>query len=243
MATVLDLSTAALQDLGVLAANESPPAADANYCLSTLNRLVDQWAAERLMMYAVTRSTWAITSGDGSYTIGSGGNINIPWPVYVQNVQFVDESTDAPYTEYPMSMLTDDAWAAVPQKDLESNLPTCWYLDRAYALGLGNLRLWPIPTNSDLVGVIYAATQVSEFTALTQTVYLPPGYRELIVTALAARIAPAFNQTGMVPALNDVADKAKRIVKTSNTRILDMSFDSAVLPQGGRYYFDIYSGQ
>ena len=46
MATVRDIVTAALQELGVIAAGETPSDSDAQIGLSGLNDLVDQWAAE-----------------------------------------------------------------------------------------------------------------------------------------------------------------------------------------------------
>lgn len=61
MPTTLDIVTATLKELGVLAIGETAPAEDATDALDALNRLIDQWAAERLQIYTVTRNVVAIT--------------------------------------------------------------------------------------------------------------------------------------------------------------------------------------
>lgn len=239
MPTVLDLITASLQDLGVLAEGEVPSAAASSDALSALNRILDQQASERLMVYKVTRTTWSITANDGTYTVGSGGNVNIAWPQFIQHVNFIDTSQD-PDLEIPMTPLSDDAWAAVHQKSLTSPFPSCWYFDRNFATGLGTLNLWPVPTSANLSGALYAATQVSEFAAITDTVYLPPGYRDMLVSALAYRLAPSYGRADMLPALKELRDEARRIVKNANSPVMDMSIDAGALPSRGPVY-SIYS--
>ncbi len=188
MATVGDVITASLKDLGVLAAGEVPTAQDSADCLDGLNRLIDQWAAERLMIYTETRTTWTIVSGTQTYTVGVGGTVNIAWPSYIEHVNFQDTSV-TPTLEYQMQPLTDDAWSKLPQRTLQSPFPTCWYFD--YAFPLANLSLWPVPTSSTLQGVIYAPTAVTQFTSTATTISLPPGYWRMLVKNLAAEMAPA----------------------------------------------------
>jgi len=109
LATPNTIIYAALQDLGVLAAGETPSAEDSTFALEALNRLVDQWAAERLMMYTITRKTWTITASDGEYTVGDGGDIDIdPRPVHIEEVRLIDTSP-TPDAEYPLARLTPDA--------------------------------------------------------------------------------------------------------------------------------------
>lgn len=243
MATIGDLITEALQELGVVEAGGTPTGNDSALGLRKINDLIDQWAGERLMMFTVTRTTWSITASDATYTVGSGGNINIPWPTYIQHVQFIDTSMDEPQ-EFPMNPLTDDAWAAVAMKGLTSEYPTCWYFDSAYSSGLGTLNLWPVPTSSTLTGVIYAATQVSEFSALTTPVALPPGYRRMIVKSLVCELAPAFGRSGAVQLTQEHAKDAKTSVQRQNVRLFDMSIDRGALgvPSSGRYFWSIWSG-
>ena len=242
MATVAELGLAALQDLGVYGAGETASAEDSDYCLVTLNRLVDQAAAERLMMFKVTRSTWTISTTDGSYTIGPSANIAIPWPTYVEKVAYEDTAETTP-EEVQLTELTDQGYQSLSPKTLAAELPSHWYFDRAFdSSGQGNLILWPTPDSATLRGVIYAATQVAEFSAVTDTVALPKGYREWIVCELAARMAPAYNRLDVLPRLDQLAERARRTVKSANSRLVVLGFDAGATQGVGRRY-DIRTDQ
>ena len=76
MATVTDLITASLQDIGALAPGESIDSNLAQQALSTLNYMVNEWSNERLMIPYQTEIIHNITNGVLQYTIGPGGTIS-----------------------------------------------------------------------------------------------------------------------------------------------------------------------
>jgi len=237
MAEVRDIVTAALRELGVLASGEVATADEANSGLEELNRLVDQWAGERLLIYRVTRTTWTLVSATQVYTVGTGGTVNVVRPVYLDHVNFIDTST-SPDTEYKLTPLTDDAWAAIAQKALTGTLPTNWHYNPTFPTG--TLSLWPVPTSSTLQGALYAPQQVSEFASLDEVISLPPGYRRMLVKNLARDLAPSYDRP-VHPELKEEAIESKATVKRNNRRLSDLSFDAAVL--GGSGFFDIYTGR
>jgi len=236
--TALDVITGALQEIGVLAPEEVPTLSDATVGLRALNDLVDQWAAERLQIYAIVRTTWTIVASTQTYTVGSGGAVAIARPMYIDRVTFSDSTPTIPI-EYPLDLLTEDAWANVTQKTLTSPFPTSVYYSAAYPLGV--LSFWPIPTASTLSGVIYAPTAVTEFAALSTAVALPPGYRRMIVKNLAADLCSSFERE-LTPSLIRDAEESKHVVSRSNKRLMDMSIDIGALGQGGGFSYDIRSG-
>lgn len=245
MATVLDIATAALQRLGVIDATETPSSADSSYALSTLNLLVDKWGTEKLLTFSTTRSTWTIVSGTAAYTVGSGGAVNITRPPihFIEHVRFQDTSV-SPTLEMRMDPLTVDAYAAIPQKDTTSNYPTAYYYNPTWSSGLASLTLYPVPTSSTLQGVIYYDPfPVSEFTALSDSVSLPPGYRLMMVTNLAMEMAPAY-KVKEVGILAEQARDSKAWVKRGNNKLMDLWVDAGALADGlnrwGRY--SIYTG-
>jgi hypothetical protein len=223
MATVADLITGSLQDLGSIAAGETPSAEDAAFGLSRLNSLLEQWATESLTAFKQVRSTWNIVSGDGSYSVGSGGNVNIARPAanHIEAVCYQDTAT-SPTQEYPLEGLTDDAWSRIPQKDLTSETPTCWNYGPTYPLG--TLDLWPIPTSTTLQGVIYVRTAVASFSLVTDSVSLPPGYERALRTNLALEMAPAF-QVQPNPLLVRAAQESLAALKRANWVMTDLSTD------------------
>ena len=215
------------------------PAEDADDAFNALNRMVGQWAAERLQIYAITRSTWAIVSGTSTYTVGTSGTVNIARPVFIDTVKFQDTSPTLT-TEYQISPLTDAAYEGLVLKTLTSPFPSAYWYNPTFPTG--TLVLWPTPTSATLQGVIYAATAVTAFAALTTTVSLPPGYEELIVTGLALRLATPYARQ-VDPSLRERFMEARAIVKRANARLMDLRFESAALV--GNYpgaSWSIYTG-
>lgn len=231
----------AMQEIGALSQGEVPSASESADVLAAFNRLRDQWAAERLMIYTATRTTWNITASDPTYTVGTGGNVNIAWPDYIDAVNFQDTSI-SPTLEYTMRSLTDDGWARLAVKDLTSPYPQSWYYDRAYPLG--NLTLYPVPTSATLQGVIYVPTAIGAYAAESDTLALPPGYARAIVKALACDIAPMFERADAVQLLSQQAEEALQAVKARNLPLTDLRVDPGALVQGGagRWLFDIRQG-
>lgn len=235
MTTARDIATAALQKIGVLFAGETPSAADSALALSTLNELIDQWAAERLLIYVPNaRTVWTIAASDGEYSVGSGGDVDIVRPVFVNQINYQDTSLD-PTQEFPLNELTDAAWASLTPKDLTSSLPTSYYYDPTFgANGRATLYLWPIPTSSTLEGVMYAPTAITELATLDTTLSLPPGYRNFMTHALAEEIAPEFGRQ-VSASLSRAAAHTKGIVMRANVRMADLSMDAGALVQSRRW--------
>ena len=76
---------------------------------------MDSWAAERLQIFQVVRTTWTITSGTQTYAVGTSAVVNVARPVYIDHINFQD-TTPSPDQEYQLDPLTEDAWASIGQK-------------------------------------------------------------------------------------------------------------------------------
>src|SRR5438309_11784869 len=48
--------------------------------LTALNLLLDSWNADRLNIYNIAANTYALTAGQQTYTMGTGGNFNTTRP-------------------------------------------------------------------------------------------------------------------------------------------------------------------
>ena len=237
--TWAELGTLSLRRLGYLAAGETAASEDAAHVFQTLQVLINSMATERLTIHEVTRSTWTITSGDGSYTVGSGGDVNIARPMFVQAINYIDTSQD-PDLEIPMGLLTDDAYAAIPQKSLTAVYPSYAHYNPTFgSTGRATITLWQVPTSSDLLGCIYAPTAVVEPTSSSATIYLPPGYLRYLRDTLAIEVAADFDAI-ISPELVESARKATADVKRSNLRLADLYIDAALAPNYHRS--NIYTG-
>jgi hypothetical protein len=240
--TYRDLITAALKRIGVVGAGQTPSSEDASDALLRLNALLDSWATERLFVPSITRTTWTIVSGTGSYTVGSGGDVNIARPVFVQDIRFQD-TNQSPTLEMPLEWLTDQAYANIALKTQQARYPTTVYYNPTFTgAGYATITLWPIPTLSTLQGVIYAPTTLVQVASLDTTVSLQPGYAWMIQENLAAMLAPEWGiQTP--PELRESAITAKANIKRANTRLVEQAtMEGNYFGRSGGIY-NIYADQ
>ena len=241
--TVQQLITASLQDLRIIQTGETASADDSTFALSRLNDWINSLATEDLTVYTITRKTWTLSTA-ASYTIGSGGTIDVArptGPMAISNIGFQDTSV-SPVIEYNLGpVLTEDGYAAIAQKALTSVYPQNFYYNPTYTSGLGVIIPYPIPTSTTLQGVIYVQTPVEEFTALSDTIALPPGYRRFLRLGLAKELSSAFD-AGLTPELQMAAMEAKADIKRANMRLSDLSSGVAgVLFGGAGPHYNIYS--
>lgn len=218
----------------VLAEGETATASQANDALGMLNRMLDQWAAERLQIPFRARTVASLTANDGEYTVGTSADFNVLRPAYIDEVRFVDTST-SPDTEYPLHKLTDEEYAAITQKALTNTYPQAWWYNPTFATG--TLIFWPVPTSTTLQGVIYHPNALNYPATLATTVNVPPGYEELMVTNLALRLAAQFGRQ-VPPDLRERAMHARSVVQAMNLRPMEMRVGADGL-FGNRGYFNI----
>jgi hypothetical protein len=239
MATVLDLVTDALTEIAAYSPGQTLPYEATEQARRRLNQFLNTCAAENLSIFAVTRTVSPIVPSQASYTIGTGGNINIPRPVFIEHIAFQDSSPTIP-TEYPLGgPLTEDAWAGIVLKSMTSPFPSSAYYSPTFPTG--TLYPWPIPTSSTLSWVIYHWAAVSEFATLATTVSLPPSYEEFLVTNLALLLAPSYEKQPH-PVLVQRARETKAVLMRANVRMRDLSFDAGALIGNARGRMNIYQG-
>lgn len=229
---VNDLITRGMFDLGLLQEGEVPTAQQALDGFNALNDWIDSLGPDTLTIYTVTRTTWTITTA-ASYSVGTGGDINIARPISpdrIENIGYVNNNFPTPVEIQLGPCLTEDAYALIPIKTYSVPYPTNFYYSPTFPYG--TLIPFPIPSSAGLLGVIYTKTAISEFTALTQTVSVPPGYRRFFRSQLAMELAPVFDVQPSA-ALVRIASLSEQAVKTGNVRPMDMTSDAANLFRGG----------
>lgn len=238
--TVRDVATRALRLLGVLGPSEVPDAYQGAIALESLNDWLDQGKADRPRIYTVARDTATLTPSATSFTVGSGGTINIARPTYLDRVALVDNSV-SPAVETPLGrLLTDDEYAAIPNKALTSTRPQAAYYRPDFPLGV--LIPWPISTGASLLWAIYHPVSVEEFSTINDSVSLPPGYRLMLITKLALMLAPIF-QRDVPPTVLRMAAEAEAIVARANERPRDVMFPAEALFGSGGGGFNFWSGR
>lgn len=240
--SVESMITSVLKRINVLQAGETISAEDLADGFQRFGDFIDGLANERLMMYQMVRSTWTLNATKGvpgnPYTVGPSGDVNIARPIWIDHVNYNDTS-QTPTLERPLSLITSDAYAAIPLKTLTSPLPGMVYYEPSFPTG--SLYIWMVPTSSTLQGVIYAPTAVVRYGSPSDLIALPPGYNRFLRDNLALEFWPEWRENVPVdPTLVQSAMESKKQIKTANLRQLDLSIDPALLIRRGVRY-SIYS--
>lgn len=231
--TALDIISSALRLDGVLASGEVPNNAEAQDALVVLNDMLNQWNAERLMVFTIARQVFSLVPTQQLYTMGVGGNFNVPRPARIESASILSLQNPAQPMELPIEIVSETGWQNIPVKDVVSSLPqVMWDGDE---FPLRNLSFWPIPTVPVSV-VLYTWTALSSFPDLSVTdLTFPPGYAKAIRFCLALDLAPEYGKT-VAPDVAAQAIIAKAVVKSINMPTYELHSDVALInPYGGRY--------
>jgi len=178
---VNEIVSDALTEIGKLGLGQTPDSAVAQFCLGKLNRLLDLWNAKRRAVYADVFDTLTLTSALQPHTIGpnSATFTEAIRPVSIEAAQVIVDDQASIVT------IRDAAWWATnTDKARTSERPTDLYYDPAWPNG--NLYLWPV---LDGAATLEIRTRVQlGAVLLTDTFWMPPGYREAITLTLAEQI-------------------------------------------------------
>lgn len=229
-----DLITASMRLIGAVASGETIAASEASDGLSSLNRLIDSWANESLVIYNDVTEEFNLTPSQQSYTIGSGGNFNTVRPMKYLDAKFKVTST-TPNAEYPLNELTLSEWASVRQKTLSTNISTDIYFDVNYPLD--TIYLYPVPSAAAKL-VLYTRKQLSNISTLDTNISLPPGYERALVYNFAVEISPEYGKPPSELVMM-IANESKAALKRNNHKEMHLRVDEALVePQR----FNIYTG-
>jgi len=221
---------AAMQQIGALTSGETASADESTDVLAAINRLLASWSLERMNVYTLTITATSLTTGTQTYTIGSGGTINVARPVrYEKATCLIANANSSGKWVLPVEIVDINGWMARTERAALAAAPTLMYPDMAFPLT--TIYLHPIPTFTGTAPQLELTTwaQLQTIANLTPTDYtFPPGYDRAIIFNLALEIAPMFGAT-VNPMVAQVAAESKAALRMANI----------ALPQGN----DPISGQ
>lgn len=227
----------ALDVLGAIEPGESLSDDEAQRALRALNKMLDSWSLESLYIYDITTISHTLTVNDGSYTIGSGGDINTTRPVAIRQA-WLEETTGSETVRYDLEVVRQFSWNTIEVPTTTSNIPEKLFYDPQWPLGVVNL--YPVPTEA-LTLYMDAELQLSQFSALTTSFSFPPGYYRAMQYNLARELAGPFNLS-MSREAEAIRKEAMGNVKRRNIRPLPATVDEGLLRHGGASY-DINRGR
>lgn len=214
--TPLSLIKRALKKSGVTGVGQTPSADDTQDAFDDLNDMMGQWARKRWLVYSL-RDESLVSTGQQSYSIGPGGNFNIPRPDRLEDAYMRQLFTSPSLqSDYPLRVLqAREDYDRVRLKTLTA-FSGCIFYSPDYPLG----NLYPVPV---MPGSMYelhiiVKSPLGSFVSLTQTVNLPPEYNEALLYNLAARLRPSY-QLAPDPSIIALAEAALNVIKNENAQV------------------------
>lgn len=240
--TAFDLVKASMRLIQVSAADTDLTAAELDDGIQSLNRMLDQWGVEELMLYQVIRETFTLTQGTNPYTIGYGGVWNTVRPIKIVGAYLTLNNGSLP-VDYPMGILEAEDYNAIRLKTLSTNFPAYLYYQPSFPVA--EAYIYPVFAPNDPSTQGPATITLTSWKPLplitdpTCYIELPPGYWEAIVFNLAVRIAEEY-QFDIRATTVALAQNALRIIKRMNQRTPTLQTDTALMSDRFMRY-NIYS--
>lgn len=192
--TVRNLVTDSLMEIGVQAGGQSVSAEDADFCVTRLNQVFDNYNAMKEASYVLRFDIFPFVASQQSYTIGpedAGPDFIV---LYARPTRIVAASvvlvSVTPAVKTPITIRDYQWWDALSVDTVTSTFPTDVYYAPDWPLGV--LHFWPVPTVDENVELVTANTfgQVT----INDTLDLPSGYHSALMLTLAEDIAGAFGR-------------------------------------------------
>lgn len=238
--TTRDLLTETFQDLTILASGEPLSDDDANLGLNKLTRLLDNWNAERAGVYANRETTYTLTPNLNPHTIGPTG---ATWTTPQRPVSIDFASLVLPggsLSVYRTLNIRDSKWwAGLTVPALATSIPTDLHYEPTWPNG--SLYFYPVPN------VAYSMQLLTRIVladlALSDTLSLPPGYRDAIILTLGEMIALTYPPATPSP---EAAAKSRARIFANNDETPSLATTDSGIPRqggnGGGAWFDYRSG-
>jgi hypothetical protein len=208
MTTVTELITQALKDATVVGEGDSASSETMTDAFALFQQLMGQWQSSGKNVYAQVTSSFNAT-GALSYSIGTGGDVNITRPEKIDNVYWRLNTVDTPLT----MLNTYEEYLDLTTKTMSGDATYAFYLP---SYPLGTLYIYPQPTSGSFF--ITRTESLPTFTSITDTIVLPAKYILPIRFSLAELFSVTF-QTVISPAVSTMANRYRVSLRKSNTRV------------------------
>ena len=222
----VDLITAALYEINVLAQGEILQPGDAAWGLQKLQRLIDKINAQRQLIFAVEFDVYTLPIlsplANGDYppvTIGPSDLTPAPnftianRPVRLMSAAYILPGGTSNIDTH-IKVETEQWWASQTIKNLTSNISTHVYYEPTYPAG--SLYFWPVSTQANQVRLEWW-TGLAQAVGMTTNLTYPPGYWEFITTQLALSLCPSYEKQPNAELLK-LAAEAKSAITENNAQ-------------------------
>lgn len=213
MATLLsDLVRSSLRRAGITQLPGIVPSPDQfNELIPEFNRWMSSNNLDGHRVYQTSIDRYAMVPGQTSYFLGPTGDWNAPRPNFISRANVVILNASPEYRKH-VKLLSDAEWGRKGITELPGAWPYELYDDGS--VPDTKLYLYPYPTQvNDLE--LYTAQQIlPACAAITDTILLPDGYEQAIVTGFALQVESLY------PHDAKVADETRRQAVIAMQRVI-----------------------
>lgn len=194
--------------------------------VETFNEMMDFWRAQSWRVPCTSRTLFQLVPQQKIYTIGTvGADFTAPRPARILQAGLV-LTNQTPNPEWPLEVLTQEAYGYIRNKDWSSSWPIAVYYEQTYTANLGTFYFYPVPSVGHSVA-LWLEQSITEVQGLTTGLVLPPAHRKAIVENLALAIVARNPKTARPgPTLRSDAEDSLKVIEALNyrptTRISDV---------------------
>lgn len=214
MTTALVLVQDAMYTAGVLGqdgTSQPEAAADQQLALRFLQRMLDSWANESLLLYTTSQETLPMVANTATYSTALLSTPTRPVSVDGMYVLYAGVS-------YPIEMIGRDAYNQIGIKTVAAIPQYCYYNPD---MTQGSFTFFPVPY-ATMTAFVDCERVLTGTLTLATDVVLPPGYEEAIVASLAEAICRPFGRP-LTPDIARAAKEARARIKKRNVEFVELA--------------------
>lgn len=221
--TVLELIQEALLTFGAIGAGQTPPANITTSARVNLNMLLEKWLNMPTLAYTEQQS-FSVVQSTYSYVVGSGQTWDGNKPLKITKAYIRDSDG----YDHPLSIITEDEYMEIYDKDRESRPDCLFYLP---SNSTGTVYLYPSPDASYTI-YIKGPKAFTAYTGLTTTIDLPAGYLHALKWNLAIELIFNYEREPTAFMLKMANDSLSEIKRTNLPKPRQLAFDGAFCGNG-----------
>lgn len=180
--TVQQLIEASLTQCGRLGIARGAGAAESASCLGFLNRLIDNYNAQRWFVVGLDQVAVTITSGTRSYALATR-------PFHIERAEFLITAGGITNWPVPLEVMGIDKFNAIPLQGIVTPFPVGLWCD--YGATTATIYIAPVPAAGAVK--LYTWQVIAAFSTLGDTVTMPPGILRALITGLSVELAAAYS--------------------------------------------------
>lgn len=202
----------ALSKLGVIGPGEEAIGPSRTHAARRLDAIVKELDADGQFLWRMSRLTTATTASTATVTV-SALAMDIDEPI-----RFTKAGAT---TGVPLLPMSRDEYMELPDRTIEAEVPSRYYLEKALTGGraLISLYLYPEPSDTGDTVEYAAALRAKDFNAGDTSPDFPSSWTRCLGFMLAADLAPDYKQAGMVRTFQSIYEPLKeRLLGADNEK-------------------------